>query len=244
MSVSISRFLFDNTIEKKTRARLIVNAMNKQAKIVEELRSRTVSQMAIEPEERKLNILEMAVSNDFRQDIMKKLNRQVNRATTIKEKFGLGYKPVHNRSKSVGTNVMRELKRSDSDLCESARHSSYTAMLSDTRTMSFDIETVASNQRHGRTLSLDTNSLELPLKPLVSVSPEPAPDLPLHSTMRRCSLTTPGSSESSGTRSSEAGENEEGTQVSSLPSSLGQVTSSSEELDIFNQEHLSILAER
>ena len=213
--------------------------MNKQAKKVEELRSSTASQGEIEPEERKLNVLETAVFNDFRQDIMKKLNRQVTRATTIKEKLGLGYKPVHHRSKSVGTNMMRELKRSDSDLVESTRHSSYTGILRDKQT-SFDINAVATNQRHGRTLSLDTNSLELPLKSLDAASHAQS-EFPAHS-MRRSSLATPSSSESFSYEGREGEDN--GEAVSSLPSSLGQGTSSSEELDIFNQENLAFLAER
>ena len=214
--------------------------MNKQAKKVEELRSSTASQLLIEPEERKLNVLETAVFNDFRQDIMKRLNRQVTRATTIKEKLGLGYKPVHHRSKSVGTNVLRELKKSDSDITESTRHASYTGILRDQQeSMSFDINAVATNQRHGRTLSLDTNSLELPLKSLDSVPSQMHSDFTHHS-LRRSSLATPSSSESFSYEGREVGENGE----CSLPSSLGQGTSSSEDLDMFNQEHLAILAER
>ena len=47
--------------------------------------------------------LEAAVFHDFRLDIMKKLKRQSVKANVIREKLGLGVKPAHIRSHSMGT---------------------------------------------------------------------------------------------------------------------------------------------
>ena len=56
-----------------------------------------------EAEERKLQELQSAVFQDFRQDILNRLKRQSVKATALKDKLGLGYKPAsHVRSKSSG----------------------------------------------------------------------------------------------------------------------------------------------
>ena len=65
-----------------------------------------------ETEERKLQELQSAVFQDFRQDILNKLKRQSVKATALKDKLGLGYKPAaHVRSKSHGGPVQNAGKR-------------------------------------------------------------------------------------------------------------------------------------
>ena len=96
-------FVYDTSLDPKTRARLIEQEMNEQAKNVEVLKALGASHSTIEFEQRKFEELEAAVFHDFRQDIMKKIKRQSVKATAIKDKLGLGYKPsqTHTRSKST-----------------------------------------------------------------------------------------------------------------------------------------------
>lgn len=66
----------------------------------------------IEAEERKLQELQSAVFHDFRQDILNRLKRQSVKATALKDKLGLGYKPAsHVRSKSSSAAVPNQGKR-------------------------------------------------------------------------------------------------------------------------------------
>ncbi len=95
--------VYDSSVDPKTRARLIEKEMNEQAKVVQDLKQLGAKTDTIECEEKKLQELETAVFQDFRQDIMKKLKRQSVKATAIRDKLGLGYKPAHIRSKSTGT---------------------------------------------------------------------------------------------------------------------------------------------
>ncbi|KFM73898.1 hypothetical protein X975_01882, partial [Stegodyphus mimosarum] len=64
--------------------------MNEQAKIINDLRLLGASQSTIEQEVRRLHELETAVFNDFRRDVIKKLRRQSVKATSFKDKLGLG----------------------------------------------------------------------------------------------------------------------------------------------------------
>ena len=116
---------------------MIEQEMNEQAKNVEVLKTLGASQTTIESEQKKFEELEAAVFYDFRQDIMKKIKRQSVKATAIKDKLGLGYKPVsntHMRSKStsqaaafMGTPAQRKSK----DLNKSLDPSRLAAMLED-----------------------------------------------------------------------------------------------------------------
>ncbi|CAB1331023.1 unnamed protein product, partial [Coregonus sp. 'balchen'] len=56
--------------------------------------------------------LESVAVNDIRRDVRKKLRRSSMRAASLKDKWGLGYKPSYNRSKSISTAAGRPpLKR-------------------------------------------------------------------------------------------------------------------------------------
>ncbi|KAK7066592.1 hypothetical protein SK128_005103 [Halocaridina rubra] len=74
--------------------------MNEQAKTVNDLKSLGASASTIEQEIRRLQELEALVFHDFRRDVMKKLRRQSVKATSMKDRLGLGQKP-HLRSKSL-----------------------------------------------------------------------------------------------------------------------------------------------
>lgn len=104
-------FVYDTSYDAKTRARLIEQEMNEQAKIVQDLKQLGATNATIDIEARKLAELEAAVFNDFRQDIMKKLKRQSVKATALKDKLGLGYKPAHIRSKSTGAASVNVIPR-------------------------------------------------------------------------------------------------------------------------------------
>lgn len=106
-------FVFDSSLDSKTRARLIEKEMNEQAKLVQDLRQLQASKNTIEEEERKLHELQATLFHDFRQDIMKKLKRQSVKASAIKDKLGLGNKPQHSRSHSTGITALRGLRRRD-----------------------------------------------------------------------------------------------------------------------------------
>jgi len=55
-------FVYDDSLDPKTRARLIENEMNEQAKVVQDLRKLGASKNTIEGEERKLNELQVCQS--------------------------------------------------------------------------------------------------------------------------------------------------------------------------------------
>ncbi len=71
------------------------------------------SSATIEAEERKLQELQAAVFQDFRQDILNRLKRQSVKATALKDKLGLGYKPAHIRSKSTSAAAPVVVKKKD-----------------------------------------------------------------------------------------------------------------------------------
>ena len=64
---------------------------------METLKQLGASQHTIDVEQRRLWEFEKALFLDFRQDILKRIKRQSARATVIKDKLGLGYKPAHVR---------------------------------------------------------------------------------------------------------------------------------------------------
>ncbi|KAJ8982559.1 hypothetical protein NQ317_005030 [Molorchus minor] len=93
-------FMFDPTLDNRSRSKLIEKEMNEQAKIINDLRSLGASHGTIELEMRRLHELETMVYKDFRRDMIQKLRRQSVRASSIKEKFGLGSKASSFRSRS------------------------------------------------------------------------------------------------------------------------------------------------
>ena len=84
-----------------------------QYEIVERITFTTGASLNLrEAEERKLQELQSAVFQDFRQDILNRLKRQSVKATALKDKLGLGYKPAsHIRSKSSGGTMQTIGKR-------------------------------------------------------------------------------------------------------------------------------------
>ena len=60
-------FVYDASLDPKTRARLIEKEMNEQAKVVQDLKQLGASQNTVDMEERKLAELEATVFHDFRQ---------------------------------------------------------------------------------------------------------------------------------------------------------------------------------
>lgn len=113
-------FMFDPNLDNKSRSKLIEKEMNEQAKVINDLRSLGASHGTIELELKRLQELETMVYKDFRRfvcffsfqsdpylwfeffsrDMIQKLRRQSVRASSIKDKFGLGSKNNTFRSKS------------------------------------------------------------------------------------------------------------------------------------------------
>lgn len=93
-------FMFDPSLDNRSRSKLIEKEMNEQAKIITDLRSLGASHGTIELEMKRLQELEAMVYKDFRRDMIQKLRRQSMRASSIKGKFGLGSKNSTFRSKS------------------------------------------------------------------------------------------------------------------------------------------------
>ncbi|GFS00725.1 fragile site-associated protein, partial [Elysia marginata] len=98
--------IFLDTFDPKERARKIEREMNEQAKIVQELKECGATEGTIEIERKKLEDLQSLLFQDFRRDFMEKLKRQGDRASIIKDKLGIGTRPVsHLRSKSTGNRL-------------------------------------------------------------------------------------------------------------------------------------------
>lgn len=91
--------MFDASLDARQRAKLLEIEMNEQAKTVNDLKSLGASASTIEQEMRRLQELEALVFHDFRRDVIKKLRRQSVKATSMKDRLGLGPKS-HVRSKS------------------------------------------------------------------------------------------------------------------------------------------------
>ena len=96
---SLPSSIFDPTLDAKQRAKLLETEMNEQAKTVNDLKTLGASAHTIEQEMRRLHELEAVVFHDFRRDVIKKLRRQSVKATSMKDRLGLGHK-TQLRSKS------------------------------------------------------------------------------------------------------------------------------------------------
>ncbi|ESO10149.1 hypothetical protein HELRODRAFT_190394 [Helobdella robusta] len=90
-SEDLPDFVYDLSLDPKTRTRLIEKEMNEQAKVVQDLKSLRASQNTIQEEERKLQGLEAALFHDFRQDIIKKFRSHHNPRKT----YGASKLSVH-----------------------------------------------------------------------------------------------------------------------------------------------------
>ena len=74
----------------KRRSRLIEKEMSEQARIIQDLRSLGASSATVEQEMRRLQELEVLASKDFRRVMLQRLKRQSVKASSIKDKLGLG----------------------------------------------------------------------------------------------------------------------------------------------------------
>nr|XP_027228537.1 transmembrane protein KIAA1109 homolog [Penaeus vannamei] len=99
LNESLPAFIFDPNLDARQRAKLLEIEMNEQAKTVNDLKMLGASASTIEQEMRRLQDLEAVVFHDFRRDVIKKLRRQSVKATSMKDRLGLGPKS-HLRSKS------------------------------------------------------------------------------------------------------------------------------------------------
>ena len=163
MCEDLPDFIYDTSLDPKTRARLIEKEMNEQAKIVEDLKQLGASQATVDAEEKKLHDLEHAVSNKVRQDIFRKLKNQSVKATKLKDKLGIGYKPTHTRSRSTGTKAMMAEQRREKFICDARRLTSMTEETNDVQTP--DARHESSDMRRAgrhRNYSIDTSDMSVP----------------------------------------------------------------------------------
>ncbi|XP_029683365.1 bridge-like lipid transfer protein family member 1 isoform X11 [Takifugu rubripes] len=91
-----------------------IRELNEQAKVIDDLKKLGASEGTINQEIQRYQQLESVAVNDIRRDVRKKLRRSSMRAASLKDKWGLGYKPSYSRSKSISAAAGRPpLKRVD-----------------------------------------------------------------------------------------------------------------------------------
>ncbi|XP_038648309.1 transmembrane protein KIAA1109 homolog isoform X10 [Scyliorhinus canicula] len=98
-----------------------IRELNEQAKVIDDLKKLGASEGTINQEIQRYQQLESVAVNDIRRDVRKKLRRSSMRAASLKDKWGLGYKPSYNRSKSIsasGRPPVRRLERTSSRVGE------------------------------------------------------------------------------------------------------------------------------
>ncbi len=77
----------------KRRTKAIERAMNEQARVVTDLKEIGATEATIELERRKLQKLEAALFTEFRKEMVAKLRKQSQKATSLKDRLGLAVKP-------------------------------------------------------------------------------------------------------------------------------------------------------
>ncbi|XP_032080333.1 transmembrane protein KIAA1109 homolog isoform X5 [Thamnophis elegans] len=90
-----------------------IRELNEQAKVIDDLKKLGASEGTINQEIQRYQQLESVAVNDIRRDVRKKLRRSSMRAASLKDKWGLGYKPSYSRSKGISTSGRPPLKRMD-----------------------------------------------------------------------------------------------------------------------------------
>ncbi|MFT7806383.1 uncharacterized protein KIAA1109 homolog isoform X8 [Arapaima gigas] len=90
-----------------------IRELNEQAKVIDDLRKLGASEGTINQEIQRYQQLESVAVNDIRRDVRKKLRRSSMRAASLKDKWGLGYKPSYSRSKSISASGRAPLLRTD-----------------------------------------------------------------------------------------------------------------------------------
>nr|XP_033794435.1 transmembrane protein KIAA1109 homolog isoform X3 [Geotrypetes seraphini] len=88
-----------------------IRELNEQAKVIDDLKKLGASEGTINQEIQRYQQLESVAVNDIRRDVRKKLRRSSMRAASLKDKWGLGYKPSYSRSKSITASGRPSLKR-------------------------------------------------------------------------------------------------------------------------------------
>ncbi|XP_032872772.1 transmembrane protein KIAA1109 homolog isoform X2 [Amblyraja radiata] len=97
---------------RKSVKRLVdIRELNEQAKVIDDLKKLGASEGTINQEIQRYQQLESVAVNDIRRDVRKKLRRSSMRAASLKDKWGLGYKPSYNRSKSISASGRPPLRR-------------------------------------------------------------------------------------------------------------------------------------
>ncbi|XP_069487248.1 bridge-like lipid transfer protein family member 1 isoform X4 [Ambystoma mexicanum] len=97
---------------RKFGKRLVdIRELNEQAKVIDDLKKLGASEGTINQEIQRYQQLESVAVNDIRRDVRKKLRRSSMRAASLKDKWGLGYKPSYSRSKSIASSGRPPLKR-------------------------------------------------------------------------------------------------------------------------------------
>ncbi|XP_069049556.1 bridge-like lipid transfer protein family member 1 isoform X2 [Lepisosteus oculatus] len=103
----------DGRGRKITKRLVDIRELNEQAKVIDDLKKLGASEGTINQEIQRYQQLESVAVNDIRRDVRKKLRRSSMRAASLKDKWGLGYKPSYNRSKSIAATGRPPLKRMD-----------------------------------------------------------------------------------------------------------------------------------
>ncbi|XP_063271495.1 bridge-like lipid transfer protein family member 1 isoform X3 [Prinia subflava] len=99
---------------RKFMKRLVdIRELNEQAKVIDDLKKLGASEGTINQEIQRYQQLESVAVNDIRRDVRKKLRRSSMRAASLKDKWGLSYKPSYSRSKSISASGRPPLKRMD-----------------------------------------------------------------------------------------------------------------------------------
>ncbi|KAM7376688.1 hypothetical protein PAMP_006401 [Pampus punctatissimus] len=112
--MSMGNQVIDARGRKFTKRVVDIRELNEQAKVIDDLKKLGASEGTINQEIQRYQQLESVAVNDIRRDVRKKLRRSSMRAASLKDKWGLGYKPSYNRSKSISAAAGRPpLKRMD-----------------------------------------------------------------------------------------------------------------------------------
>ncbi|XP_051507194.1 transmembrane protein KIAA1109 homolog isoform X2 [Myxocyprinus asiaticus] len=99
---------------RKFSKRLVdIRELNEQAKVIDDLKKLGASEGTINQEIQRYQQLESVAVNDIRRDVRKKLRRSSMRAASLKDKWGLGYKPSNSKSMNVSITGRPAIKRSD-----------------------------------------------------------------------------------------------------------------------------------
>ncbi|XP_060035101.1 bridge-like lipid transfer protein family member 1 isoform X6 [Erinaceus europaeus] len=97
---------------RKVLKRIVdIRELNEQAKVIDDLKKLGASEGTINQEIQRYQQLESVAVNDIRRDVRKKLRRSSMRAASLKDKWGLSYKPSYSRSKSISASGRPPLKR-------------------------------------------------------------------------------------------------------------------------------------